>query len=48
LKSFIVKKINVSKINYDIISLPPKVKEASKIQQHRPICLLIVYTNGLL
>lgn len=47
-EEFHSEKINVSKINYDIISLLPKVKEASKIQQYRPIFLLIVYTNGLL
>lgn len=31
---------DISKLNYGIITLLPKVKEASKIQQYRPICLL--------
>lgn len=33
-------KVDVSKINYGIITLLPKVKDASKIQQFRPIRLL--------
>lgn len=33
-------KLNVSRLNYGIITLLPKIKEASKIQQFRPICLL--------
>jgi len=32
--------VNISRLNYGIITLLPKVKEASKIQQFRPICLL--------
>jgi len=32
--------IDISIINYGIITLLPKVSEASKIQQFRPICLL--------
>ena len=33
-------KVDVSRMNYGIITLLPKVKDASKIQQFRPICLL--------
>jgi hypothetical protein len=33
-------KVDISRINYGIITLLPKVKEANKIQQFRPICLL--------
>jgi hypothetical protein len=29
-------------LNYGVITLIPKIKEASKIQQYRPICLLNV------
>jgi hypothetical protein len=32
--------MDVKRINYGIITLLPKVKEAEKIQQFRPICLL--------
>ena len=32
--------MNVSRINYGIITLLPKIQEAKKIQQFRPICLL--------
>lgn len=37
---FYNQKIDISRINYGIITLLPKVKDASKIQQFRPICLL--------
>lgn len=33
-------KIDISRMNYEIITLLPKIKEANKIQQYRPICLL--------
>lgn len=33
-------KVDISRLNYGNITLLPKVKEASKIQQYRPICLL--------
>jgi len=33
-------KVDISRLNYGIITLLPKVKEANKIQQYRPICLL--------
>ena len=32
-------KLNVSRLNYSIITLLPKVADAAKIQQFRPICL---------
>ena len=32
--------LDVSRHNYDIITLLPKVLDAEKIQQYRPICLL--------
>jgi len=32
--------VDISRINYGIITLLPKIKEANKIQQFRPICLL--------
>ena len=33
-------KLEVSRLNYGIITLLPKVQDAEKIQQFRPICLL--------
>jgi hypothetical protein len=33
-------KLDVSRVNYGIITLLPKVSDAAKIQQYRPICLL--------
>lgn len=33
-------KLNVSHLNYGIIILIPKIRDAAKIQQFRPICLL--------
>ena len=33
-------KVDISRLNYGIITSLPKIKEASKIQQFRPICLL--------
>ena len=32
--------LNVSRLNYGIITLLPKVTDAEKINQYRPICLL--------
>jgi hypothetical protein len=34
--------LNLSRLNYGIISLIPKIKEANNIRQYRPICLLNV------
>jgi hypothetical protein len=33
-------RVDISRLNYGIITLLPKVKEANRIQQYRPICLL--------
>jgi hypothetical protein len=33
-------KVNISRINYGVITLLHKISEATKIQQYRPICLL--------
>lgn len=33
-------KVDIARINYGLITLLPEIKEASKIQQFRPICLL--------
>ena len=35
-------KVDICRINYGIITLLPKVSDAAKIQQFRPICLLNV------
>lgn len=32
--------LDIKRLNYGIITLLPKIKDASKIQQFRPICLL--------
>jgi hypothetical protein len=37
---FYSEKIDISQLNYGIITLLPKVNNAVKIQQFRPICLL--------
>jgi hypothetical protein len=34
--------LNLSRLNYGMISLIPKLKEANNIKQYRPICLLNV------
>lgn len=34
--------LDIGRFNYGIITLLPKIKEANKIQQYRPICLLNV------
>jgi hypothetical protein len=34
--------LNLSRLNYGLISLIPKLKEAHNIKQYRPICLLNV------
>ena len=35
-------KIDIKRLNYGVITLMPKVKEANNIKQYRPICLLNV------
>jgi hypothetical protein len=42
LSEFWEHKLDVGRLNYGVITLIPKLKEASKIQQYRPICLLNV------
>jgi hypothetical protein len=37
---FYLGRLDVKRINYGIITLLPKVKNAKNIQQFRPICLL--------
>jgi hypothetical protein len=37
---FLDDKVDISRMNYGIITLLPKVSDASKIQHYRPICLL--------
>jgi hypothetical protein len=39
-RDFYMGNLDVKKINYGTISLIPKVKEAERMQQFRPICLL--------
>jgi hypothetical protein len=34
------KMVGISRLNYGIITLLPKIKDATKIQQYMPICLL--------
>jgi hypothetical protein len=35
-------KLDIGRLNYGVITLIPKSKEAGRIQQYRPICLLSV------
>jgi hypothetical protein len=37
---FYENKLEVHRVNYGVITLLPKIAEACKIQQFRPICLL--------
>ena len=39
---FYENKLEIGRLNYGIITLIPKLKEANQIQQYRPICLLNV------
>jgi hypothetical protein len=39
-------KLNVSRLNYGIITLIPKIRDAAKIQQFRPICLEMAMGNS--
>jgi len=34
--------LDISRMNYGMITLLPKLKDANKVQQYRPICLLNV------
>jgi hypothetical protein len=40
-------RLDVSRINYGVITLLPKVTDAEKIQQYRPICLLNCLYNWI-
>jgi hypothetical protein len=42
LQEFGAHKLQVERLNYGVITLIPKLKEAYRIQQSRPICLLNV------
>jgi hypothetical protein len=42
LQEFGAHKLKVERLNYEVITLIPKLKEACRIQQYRPICLLNV------
>jgi hypothetical protein len=35
-------KLDIERLNYGVITLLPKIKDAAQIQQYRPICLLNV------
>ena len=39
-EDFHKEKLDVYRLNYGVITLLPKVQDASRIQQYRPICLL--------
>ena len=39
---FEIHNLDLGRLNYGVITLIPKLKEATKIQQYRPICLLNV------
>jgi hypothetical protein len=34
--------LDISRLNYGVITLIPKIKEANNVKQYRPICLLNV------
>jgi hypothetical protein len=42
LHDFWAQELNIGRLNYGVITLIPKIKEATKIQQYRTICLLNV------
>ena len=42
LDDFHKRKVDLARLNYGIITLVPKVKDARQIQKFRPICLLNV------
>lgn len=35
-------RLNLSRLNYGVISLLPKIRDANTIKQYRPVCLLNV------
>jgi hypothetical protein len=39
---FYAEKLDIQHLNFGVITLIPKIKEASNIRQYRPICLLNV------
>jgi hypothetical protein len=39
--------LDIRRMNYGIISLVPKIKEANNIKQYRPICLVNVDYKGI-
>jgi hypothetical protein len=39
-EDFYENKLDVARINYGVVSLIPKGKDADRIQKYRPICLL--------
>jgi hypothetical protein len=39
-KDFHAQKLDIKRLNYGIITLLPKVKDANWLQQYMPICLL--------
>jgi hypothetical protein len=39
---FWMHELDIDRLNYGVITLIPKIKEAVKIQQYKPICLLNV------
>jgi hypothetical protein len=42
LHDFWAQELNIGRLNYGVITLIPKIKEATEIQQYMPICLLNV------
>lgn len=36
-------KVDITRMNYGLITLLPNVKEAKKIQQYRPICFVELF-----
>jgi hypothetical protein len=41
-RDFFAGKLDIQRLNFGVIKLIPKIKEASNIRQYRPICLLNV------
>ena len=40
-------RLNLSRLNYGVISLLPKIKDANSILQYRPICVLNVMFKAI-